>query len=212
MSNYFIFFLYTNRILIHQVSWFSFSWYNFIIFGVQMLLYSNQSTWKFVVSTIGISSFCVSFVKSIFVYETFYVSFFFLLLVVFFCVDVMYTWFFLFFRNNLSLKTVSGESKVVMPEMVAGWNEITLPTLLSNFDLENIYNANKFGLFYQCLPDKSYQLKTENCSGGKHSKIRITGLVAANAVGNKLLLVKQKILGVLKTLRNFPVTKKELDG
>ena len=99
-----------------------------------------------------------------------------------------------------------------MPEMVAGWNEITLPTLLSNFDLENIYNANKFGLFYQCLPDKSYQLKTENCSGGKHSKIRITGLVAANAVGNKLLLVKQKILGVLKTLRNFPVTKKELDG
>ena len=77
-----------------------------------------------------------------------------------------------------------------MPEMVAGWNEITLPTLLSNFDLENIYNANKFGLFYQCLPDKSYQLKTENCSGGKHSKIRITGLVAANAVGNKLLLVK----------------------
>ena len=45
--------------------------------------------------------------------------------------------------------------------MVAGWNEATLPTLLSNYDLENIYNADEFGLSYQCSPNKSYQLKTE---------------------------------------------------
>ena len=70
--------------------------------------------------------------------------------------------------------------------MVARWNETTFPTLLPNYDLENIYNADELGLFYQCLPDKSYQLKTEKCSGGKHSKIRITGLAAANAVGSKL--------------------------
>ena len=70
--------------------------------------------------------------------------------------------------------------------MAAGWNQATLPTLLSNYDLENIYYADEFGLFYQCLPDKSCQLKAEKCSGGKHSKIRITGLAAANAVGNKL--------------------------
>ena len=94
--------------------------------------------------------------------------------------------FYFLFRNNVSFKTVSRESKAVMPEMVTGWNETTLPTLISNYGLENIYNANKFGLFYQCLPDKSYQLKTEKCSGGKHSKIRIIGLAAANAVGNKL--------------------------
>ena len=80
---------------------------------------------------------------------------------------------------------MSGESKAVTSEMVAGWNETTLPTLLSNYDLENIYNADEFDLFYQCLPDKSYQFKTEKCSGGKHSKIRITGLAAANVVGNK---------------------------
>ena len=73
-----------------------------------------------------------------------------------------------------------------MPEMVAGRNETTLPTLLSNYGLENIYNADEFKLFYQCLPDKSYQLKTDKCSGGKHRKIRITGLAAANAIGNKL--------------------------
>ena len=44
---------------------------------------------------------------------------------------------------------------------VAGWNETTLSTLLSNYSLGNIYNADEFGLFYQRLPDKSYQLKTE---------------------------------------------------
>ena len=94
--------------------------------------------------------------------------------------------FFFLFRNNVSFKTVSGESKAVTPEMVAELNETTLPTLLFNYDLENIYNADKFRLFCQCLPDKSCQLKTEKCSGGKHNKIRITSLAAANAVGNKL--------------------------
>ena len=55
--------------------------------------------------------------------------------------------FFFLFRNNVSFKTVSGESRAVTPEMVAGLNETTLPTLLSNYDLENIYNANKFRFF-----------------------------------------------------------------
>ena len=68
--------------------------------------------------------------------------------------------------------------------MVAGWNETALPTLLSNYGLENIYIVEEFGLFYQCLPNKSYQLKTEKYSGGKHIKIRLTGLPAASAVGN----------------------------
>ena len=116
--------------------------------------------------------------------------------------------FYFLFRNNVSFKTVSWESKAVIPEMVAGWNETTLSTLLSNYGLENIYNADKFGLFYQCLPGKSYHLKTEKCSGGKHRKIRITGLVAANAVGNKLpmfVIGKAKNPRFLKTLKQFPV-------
>ena len=81
--------------------------------------------------------------------------------------------------------------------MVAAWNETTLPTLLPNYSLENVYNADEYGLLYQCLPNKSYQFKTEKCSGGKHSKIRITGLAAANAVGCKLpmfVIGKTKII------------------
>ena len=133
-------------------------------------------------------SFCVSFVKSIFVCETFSISFFFsyfwscFFSALMLCKPVFY----FIFRYNAYFKTVSGESKAVTPEMVAWRNKTTLPTLLSNYSLENIYNADEFGLFYQCLPDKSYQLKTEKCSGGKHSNTRITGLAAASAVDNKL--------------------------
>ena len=70
--------------------------------------------------------------------------------------------------------------------MVAAWNETTLPILLYNYTLEDVYNADEYKLFYQCLPNKSYQLKMEKCYGGKHSKIRITGLAAANDFGSKL--------------------------
>ena len=108
-------------------------------------------------------------------------------------------------RNNVSFKTASGERKTVTPEMTASWNETTLPTLLSNYCLRNIYNADEFGLFYQCLPNKSYQLKSEKCSGGKRSKIRITGLAATNAVGDKLPMFA---IGKAKNPRCFTNIKK----
>ena len=56
--------------------------------------------------------------------------------------------FYFLFRNKISFKMVSGESKAVTPEMVGGWKETTLTTLLSNYGLENIYNVDEFGLFY----------------------------------------------------------------
>ena len=62
----------------------------------------------------------------------------------------------------------------------------SLPTLLSNYELKDIYNADEFGLFSKCVINKIYQLKSEKCSGGKLSKIRMTGMAAANAVGDKI--------------------------
>ena len=59
--------------------------------------------------------------------------------------------------------------------------------------------------FYQCLPHKLYRLKTEQFSGGKHSKIRITALAAANAVGNKLPMF---VIGKAKNPRCFKNIKK----
>ena len=70
--------------------------------------------------------------------------------------------------------------------MVDPWKETTLPTILRNYDKRDIYNADEFGLFYQALPKKSLHLRNEKCSGGKHSKIRLTGMAAANMLGEKL--------------------------
>ena len=89
-------------------------------------------------------------------------------------------------RNNISFKTVSGESKSVTPEMVNAWSETSLAILLSNYDLKDSYNADEIGRFYQYLPNKTYQLQSEKHYGGKLSKISITGMAAANAMGNKL--------------------------
>ena len=68
------------------------------------------------------------------------------------------------------------------------------------------FNADEFGLFYQCLPNKTLHLKGEKCSGGKHSKIRMTGLASGNAYGDRLQMfvigksVKPRCFKVIKTL------------
>ena len=41
------------------------------------------------------------------------------------------------------------------PEMVNARKEIPIPTLLSNYDLNDIYNADEFGLFYKCMTNKT---------------------------------------------------------
>ena len=65
--------------------------------------------------------------------------------------------------------------------MTEPWNETTLQTLLSIYKLEDVFNGDEFVLFYQCLPSKTYHLSGEKCSGGKNSKVRLTGMAAASA-------------------------------
>ena len=93
-----------------------------------------------------------------------------------------YAFYQLSFRYGVSFKNISGESKSVTEEMTTPWTETTLPTILSRYPLESIFNADEFGLFYQCLPNKTLHLKGEKCSVGNHSKIRLTGLAAGNAM------------------------------
>ena len=77
--------------------------------------------------------------------------------------------------NHITFKTVSGKSKSVTSEMFDGWWGTPLPTMPSNYELKDIYNADEFGLFYECLPNKTYQIKSENSSDGKLSKTRTVG-------------------------------------
>ena len=122
-------------------------------------------------------------------------------------------------RHNVTFKAVSGEGNAVTPEMTASWSETYLPTILSKYELKDIYNADEFGFFYQALPDKSLHYKSERCHGGKHSKVRLTGLAAGNATGEKLpLICDRKVYQttLFQWCKNFTLSlsfsKKELDG
>ena len=91
--------------------------------------------------------------------------------------------------------------------MTASWFETRLPTILSNYELPDIYNADEFGLFFQVLPSKSLHLKDETSIGGKFSKVRLTGLAAANANGEKLpmfIIGKSKSPRCFKNLKQLP--------
>ena len=79
------------------------------------------------------------------------------------------------------------------------WTEANLPTILGNYKLDQIYGADEFGLFHQAHPDHLH-LKNESCVGGKHSKVRLTGLTAANALGDKLPMF---VIGKSKKPRCF---------
>ena len=92
------------------------------------------------------------------------------------------------------------------------WNARTLATnYFTNYLVQiwpqQIYNADEFDLFYRIQPNKSLHLKNENCVGGKHSKLRLTGLTAANAVGEKLPLLvigKSKKPRCCKHIKHLP--------
>ena len=69
--------------------------------------------------------------------------------------------------------------------MTAPWNETTLLALLSNHELNEIFDTDEIGIFYQCLPNKTFHLSAEKSSGGKKSKVRLIGLASVYATHKK---------------------------
>ena len=59
-------------------------------------------------------------------------------------------------RHGLAFKTIYGESTTVTPEMFDEWHNKTLPQLLERYDPSDVYNVDETGLFYQCLPNKTF--------------------------------------------------------
>ena len=95
-------------------------------------------------------------------------------------------WFYRFkTRRGLSFKSICGEAASVTPEMLSEWKEKTLPDILARFSASDIYNV---GLFYECLPSKTFTLPAEKASRGiKDSKLRLTMLIGANMSGEDKL-------------------------
>ena len=91
--------------------------------------------------------------------------------------------------------------------MTAPWKETTLPTILSKYKFDEIYNADEFGLLFRMQPNKSLNLRSEACAGGKHSKIRLTGMATANETGDKipmLFIAKSKSPRCFQGVKNLP--------
>lgn len=70
-------------------------------------------------------------------------------------------------RHGITFKTIAGEASSCTLEMTPSWEQTTLSTILSSYNLADIYNADEFGLFYQALPEKLLHLKSEKFVGGK---------------------------------------------
>jgi len=90
-------------------------------------------------------------------------------------------------RHDITFRTISGEAAAVDTDVVHQWQQDVLGPLLRRYSADDVYNADETGLFYQMLPSKSMMIKGDQCSGGKHSKVRITLLVCANMTGRDKL-------------------------
>lgn len=107
-------------------------------------------------------------------------------------------------RHNISFKKVCGESGAVADNVCDEW-KASLPNILKDHDPNNVFNADETALFFKCLPDKTFELKDEKCHGGKHSKERVTVLLASNMSGTNML--KPFVIGKAKNPRCFKGVK-----
>jgi hypothetical protein len=90
-------------------------------------------------------------------------------------------------RHNIVSKKMRGESAVVRDSelLLHEWKVIKLRQILDTFSLRDSYNADKAGLFWKALPDRTLAFKNERVSSGKLSKERVTCLVCASMAGEK---------------------------
>ena len=97
------------------------------------------------------------------------------------------------------------EGKDATRKITDPWMATTLQTILSNCSKTEFHNAEELGLFYLTLPKKILHLKDKICTRGKNSKIRLTGLAAANTCGD---ILPMPAIGKSNTPRCFKHVKK----
>ena len=112
-------------------------------------------------------------------------------------------------RYDIVGKSICGESSSIDEDVCMKWTD-ELPTLISSFKPEEIYNADETGLFYKCLPNKTMEFRNKPCHGGKASKERLTVLLTSNMTGSDkrvpLVIGKSKKPRCFKNVRRFPTT------
>lgn len=104
-------------------------------------------------------------------------------------------------RHNIAQMSVCGESASADTKSSEYWKNNVLPDLIRQFHENDIFNADETGIFFKCLPNKTLAFKGQKCFGGKHSKERITVMVASNMSGSEKL--KLLVIGKSKNPRCF---------
>ena len=51
--------------------------------------------------------------------------------------------------------------------MTNDWLTTSLPKLLQDYEPKDVFNIDETGLFFRCLPDKTFTFQDEKCSGAK---------------------------------------------
>ncbi len=114
-------------------------------------------------------------------------------------------------RHQILFRQISGEGKAVDDDVCSDWMK-QLPDLLQQYNEDDIYNADETALFFKCLPDKTMAFKGEKCSGGKHSKERVSLLLATNMSGTDklqpLLIGKAAKPRAFKGVKSLPLSYK----
>lgn len=108
-------------------------------------------------------------------------------------------------RFHISQRRLYGESASISPAIVEE-HLTNLNDILENsgYDLDDIYNVDETGLFFQLIPDKTLVHKDESCRGIKTKKQRITVLLCCNSTGTdkrRLLIIGKS--GKPRCFRNF---------
>ena len=85
-------------------------------------------------------------------------------------------------RHNTKPFSVTGEDGEVNAETLESWAK-RLPEIVKGYELKDIWNADKTGLFWRALPDKPLSVKKGRCKGRKYVKQRIAVLLIVNALG-----------------------------
>lgn len=115
-------------------------------------------------------------------------------------------------RYNIALKGIHGEAKTYNEASLAEWKDTTLPTILSEYSLSDIYNADETALFYKQLPDKTYEQRGVAAAAVPKSKQRLTVLLCTNASGTDkctpLVIGKFSNPRCFKSIKHFPVIYK----
>ncbi|KRX34140.1 Tigger transposable element-derived protein 4 [Trichinella murrelli] len=76
-------------------------------------------------------------------------------------------------RHGLVYRSVRGEAAGVNMYTDDTWKD-RVQILLNDYRPDDIFSADEMDLFHSILPDKTLTFKSENCSGGKLSKERLT--------------------------------------